>query len=194
MLKRIIITFFFASVSSLAFAAAGGHEEYLLQGFMSKAMQDFLFKTFNFAILLFLLHKFARPAIANMLSSAAKNAKASMEAAESKLKDAEAKLAGYQQKLAALEKDMAKMQADAIASIEEEKLKMIEDAKVTAEKIEQQTQMRIEQDVLQAKAEVRSYLVDESIKLAEKLIAEKVDSKEQKALISDYAKVIQEIA
>ncbi len=47
---------------------------------------------------------------------------------------------------------------------------------------------------MKAKMEVRNYLVDESIKLAEKLIAEKVDSKEQKALISDYAKVIQEIA
>ena len=187
MLKRIIISILFVSVTTIAFASSGGEAG----SFFSLTMG---FKVINFLILLFLLNKFARPAITNMLSNAAKGAKERVDEAEAKLKEAEHKLADYQNKMANLEKDMAKMQEDALVAIENEKEKMVADAKETAGKIEQQSQARIEQDILKAKMEVRAYLVDESIKLAEKFIAEKVDSKEQKALISDYVKVIQEIA
>ena len=187
MLKRIIISILFVSVTSIALASSGGEAGSLFSLNMG-------FKVINFLLLVFLLNKFARPAIANMLSNAAKGAKERVDTAEAKLKEAEQKLADYQTKMANLEKDMAKMQEDALAAIEKEKVKMVADAKEAAEKIDQQSQVRIEQDILKAKMEVRNYLVDESIKLAEKLIAEKVDSKEQKALISDYAKVIQEIA
>lgn len=187
MLKRIIISILFVSVTTIAFAASGGEAGSLFSLTMG-------FKVINFIILLFLLNKFARPAIANMLSNAAKGAKERVDEAEAKLKEAEQKLADYQDKMANLEKDMAKMQEDALAAIESEKEKLVADAKETAGKLEQQAQVRIEQDVLKAKMEIRTYLADESIKLAEKLIAEKVDSKEQKALISNYVKVIQEIA
>jgi F-type H+-transporting ATPase subunit b len=187
MLKRIIISILFVSVTTIAFASSGGEAGSLFSLTMG-------FKVINFLILLYLLNKFARPAIANMLSNAAKGAKERVDEAEAKLKEAEHKLADYQNKMANLEKDMAKMQEDALVAIENEKEKMVADAKETAGKIEQQSQARIEQDILKAKMEVRAYLVDESIKLAEKFIAEKVDSKEQKALISDYVKVIQEIA
>lgn len=195
MLKRITASIILVCISAAAFAASGGgHEDYLLSGMMSKEMQDFLFKCINFAILLFILHKFARKPIANMLSAAAKNTKDTMESAEVKLKKAEAKLADYQKKFVNLEKEMASMQERSMAAIEEEKKKMVKDAEEAAKKIEQQTQVRIEQDVLKAKMEVRHFLVEESIKLAEQLIAEKIDSKEQKALISNYVNIIKEIA
>jgi F-type H+-transporting ATPase subunit b len=187
MLKRIIISILFVSVTTIAFASSGGEAG----SFFSLTMG---FKVINFLILLFLLNKFARPAIANMLSNAAKGAKERVDEAEAKLKEAEQKLADYQNKMANLKKDMAKMQEDALAAIENEKEQMVADARETAGNIEKQSQARIEQGILKAKMEVRAYLVDESIKLAEKFIAEKVDSKEQKALISDYVKVIQEIA
>lgn len=185
MLKRITASIILVCISAAAFAASDGGGDYL---------QDFIFKCINFAILLFLLHKFARKPIANMLAAAAKNTKDTMDSAEEKLKEAEAKLADYEKKVANLEKEMAEMQERSMAAIEEEKKRMVKDAGEAAQKIEQQTQVRIEQDVLKAKMEVRHFLVEESIKLAEQLIAEKIDSKEQKALISNYANIIKEIA
>ncbi len=196
MVKIITAFVFLACTSTLAIAASGeGHGgDYLLSSFMSHEMRDFLFKCLNFVILLYLLYKFARKPIANMLSSAARNTKDTMDSAELKLKEAEAKLAEYQQKLANLEKEMAEMRERSLAAIEDEKKRMIEDAEETAKKIEQQSQARIEQDVLKAKIAVRTFLVDESIRLAEQLIADKIGSQEQKALISNYANVIKEIA
>ena len=196
MAKRILASIFLLCFAAVAFAAGSGDvpEDYLLHSFMGYQTQLFLFKCFNFAILLYLLNRFARKPIANMLSSAAINTKETVDSAEAKRKEAEAKLAETRRKHASLEKEMAEMQKRSLAAIEEERKRMVGEAKETADKMMRQMQARIEQDVLKAKMEVRGYLVEESIRMAEKLIDEKVSSQKQKELIADYTETIKTIA
>jgi len=187
MLKKIITVVITAGITSTALASAGGEAGSLLSG-------EMLFKGINFLILLFLLHRWVKKPLVNVLNAAARNSKETMGSAAQALKDAEAKLVDYQAKVAGLEQQMAEMQQFALTAIEKEKERMIADAKNSAEALEKQSKLRIEQSVLQAKQDIREHLVAESIKLAETKVIQTVDAKVQKALVADYAKRLTETA
>ncbi len=196
MTKIIAALAVFLCVTTAASAAStgGGEGDYLFSSIMGLETRDFLFKCFNFAILLYLLHRFARKPIVSILASVAKKTKETMDSSEIKLNDEKSKLAEYRRKIANIEEEIVEMQEQSSKAIEEEKRKAIAEAEETAKKIERQTQVRIEQDLLQAKMEVRAFLVQESAKLAERLIAEKIDGSEQKKLISAYTDAIKDVA
>ena len=155
---------------------------------------EMLFKLINFLLLLLLLHRFARKPIAKMLSNSAENSKKKIDDAEAELATAKSQLAEYQAKMANLNEELATREKTAHAAIEVEREKLIADTKIQAQKLEQQAQNRIEQDILKAKAEIREFLVHESVQLAEKIISEQIDSKERKALVENYAKYLNETA
>ncbi len=192
MLKTLFVIAITAGISSTALAAGGGDATGIF--LESKALEDMIFKTINLLIFLFLLKKFAGKPIARMLSSSAVNTKKEMDDAKSDLAEAKKKLEDYQSKLANMESELEERRKSALAVIETEKAQMIEDAVNQVEKLEEQSQARIEQDILKAKAEIREFLVNESVKMAEEAIAKEIGSKEQKALFENYAKFIKESA
>jgi F-type H+-transporting ATPase subunit b len=188
MLKQLFTALTFICFSYSAFASAGGG------GGASLLSYDMLFKAINLVILLLILHRFARKPIAKMLSSSAENTKETVDSARAELEGAKARLAEYEAKIANLETELATREKTSIAAIEVEKEKLIADAKLQATKLEEQTQNRIEQDILRAKTEIREFLVNESVSLAEKTISEQIGGKERKALIENYAKNLNETA
>lgn len=186
MLKKILLATLFIGFSGIAFAAGSGGGSLL-----SKEM---LFKTINFILLLYLLNRFARKPIANMLFSSAENAKKSTDEAKAELAEAKKALEDYQSKLANLEQELEERRSNAMAAIEAEKQQLLNDAEIQVKKLEEQSQARIEQDLNNAKAEIREFLVGESVKLAEETISKEIGSKEQKALLDNYAKFLKETA
>ena len=187
MFKTIVMTALLSGVSGFALASGGGEGGSLFS-------LDMLFKTINFLLLLYLLHRFAKKPLANMLSSSAENTKKSLDETKSELVETKKKLEEYQSKLANLEKDLEERQEKALATIESEKQQMILDAENQVEKLEEQCQARIEQDISKAKEDIRQFLVDESVKIAEATITKEVGSKEQKALLNNYTKYLKETA
>ncbi len=187
MLKKILITALFVGVSSVALASGSGEAGSLLS-------RDMLFKTINFLLLVYLLNRFARKPIANMLSSSAENTKKATEEAKTELQEAKRQLEDYQSKLANLEKELEERRTNALAAIEAEKQQLVLDAENQVKKLEEQSQARIEQEIIGAKAEIREFLVNESVKLAEETISKEIGSKEQKALLKNYAKFLKESA
>jgi F-type H+-transporting ATPase subunit b len=184
MLNKIILTAFLVSLSSIATAAEGG----------SLFSTDMLFKVINFVILLAILHKVARKPLVNMLSSTAMTEKEKAENAQKSLAEAERRLEEYTAKIARLEEEMEKRQQDAFQSITEEKKTLLADAEKFARNLEQKTVQRIEQDVHLARNEIQEYLVQESVKMAEKLAVESIDDTTQKSLIENYTQVLERTA
>ena len=187
MFKIIAMSALLSGISCLAFASGGGEGGSLFS-------LDMLFKTINFLLLLYLLHRFARKPIANMLSSSAENTKKIMAETESELIEAKKKLEDYQAKLNNLEKELEERRENALAVIESEKQQMIQDAENQVKKIEEQCQARIEQDISKAKEDIRRFLVDESVKLAEESLSKEIGGKEQKALLENYTKYLKQSA
>ncbi len=186
MLKTFLITVFLGGISSVAFAAGSGGGSLL--------SLEMLFKAINFVLLVYLLNRFARKPIANMLSASAENTKKATEEAKAELEEAKTKLADYQSKLANLEKELEERRSNALAAIETEKQQLLADAESQVKNLEEQAQARIEQDIIKAKADIREFLVNESVKLAEETISKEIGSKEQKALLDNYAKFLKESA
>jgi len=188
MLKQLFTAITMTCVSFTAYAASAGHES------ASLFSSDMMFKTINFAILLFLLYRYVRKPIANMLSGSAENTKKAVDEAKEELAKAKSQLVEYEQKTADLEKELVSREAAAMESIEAEKEKMIADAKLQAQKLEEQSQNRIDQDILKTKNEIREFLVAESVQLAEKIISEEIGNKEQEALVANYVKYFNQSA
>ncbi len=186
MYKKIITSILLAGFSGVAFASSGAGGSLL--------SSEMLFKSINFVILLFLLHKFARKPIAKMLSSSAENTKTEMDTALTELENAKKKLADYKEKTANLEKELIEREKASMIAIDAEKKQMIEDAELQAKKLEEQSVARVEQEIQKAKTEIREYLVSESIKMAEKTISSEIGGTEQKALLDNYAKFLKETA
>jgi F-type H+-transporting ATPase subunit b len=188
MLKQLLSVIGFLSISFTVFASASGAESAPLLSY------QMLFKAINLILLLLLLHRFARKPIVKMLSTSAENTKKTIDNSKEALANAESQLSEYEAKIANLEKELATRQQTSLASIEIEKERLISDAKIQSQKLEEQFQNRIEQDVLKAKAEIRAFLVNESSQLAEQIIAEQIGSKERKALVKNYAKYLNKTA
>ena len=188
MLKQLFTTFAFICFSYSAYASSAGN------GGASLFSSEMLFKVINFLLLLLILHRFARNPIAKMLSNSAENTKITVDNANEELANAKSRLSEYEAKIVNLEKELATREQTAIAAIEVEKERLISDAKIQSQKLEEQTQNRIEQDILKAKAEIKEFLVNESAQLAEKIIAEQIGSPERKALVENYAKNLNETA
>jgi F-type H+-transporting ATPase subunit b len=187
MFKTLMMTALLSGVSSMALASGGGEGGSLLS-------LDMLFKLINFLLLLYLLHRFARKPLANMLSSSAENTKKSVDETKLELAEAKKQLEEYKSKLSNLEKDLEDRRETALSVIETEKKQLIEDAENQVKRIEEQSYARIEQDISNAKEEIRQFLVEESVKLAEATIAKEIGGKEQKALLDHYTKSLKETA
>jgi len=178
----LLSTLVLAFASFTAFASPDGNAG----GSLLSA--EMAFKAVNFILLLFLLYKFARKPIAKMLSNSAENTKKTIESTKQELAAAKGRLSEYESKIASLEQELKTREDNAMSSIVVEKEKMIADAREQAQKLEEQALNRIEQDVLKAKAEIKAFLVNESIQFAEKLISSEVGKNEHKALVDNYVK------
>lgn len=183
---RIVSTLviFLTCINGPAFAAGAG-----VGSLMSLEM---LFKGINFIILLLLLYRFARKPIAGMLAKVAVSSKETMDTAKKRLEAAQNQLKDYQEKLANLEKELEARQKTALEAIKTEQQKIIDDAEIQAKKLEEQSKDRIEQDLSKAKAAIREFIANESVKLAESIIENEIDAKAQKTLIDTYTDSLKE--
>ncbi len=186
MFKRIYIALIILTYSGVALAAGGAGGGSLLS-------KEMAYKGINFVLLLVLLHLFVRKPIARMLNSSAENTKKTMDSTRTELEKAKEKLSDFQSKIANLEKELEDRKQAAMSAIEEEKNQIILDAENQVKKLEEQSQLKIEQDTQKAKSEIREFLVNESVKLAEKTVKEEV-GKKQKALLDNYSKFLDKTA
>src|SRR3989339_1660153 len=175
-MKKILSSLLMLS-PSLAFAAehASGGE-----GMLGSTM---LFKALNFLMLLIALHYFAKKPLAKMMRDASLAKKEEFDEKKKAVQAAEERLSMFKKQMIEEEALLAERQKAAQVAIAAEKQKIIADAQAQAQLIEKNTQMRIEQNLNQAKAEIRQFLAEEACKLAEGQIKSSVSAKEQKGLM-----------
>lgn len=168
--------------ASSAYAAGGG--EHAAGGLFSL---DMAAKVVNFLILLALLHLLAKKPLARMMRNVAEAKREQFLEQQKAVDEAEANLARFKAKIEAQEAELIEHKKHALAAIEAEKNRIIEDAKSQAEHMEKNAQMRIDQALQRAKGELRAFLAEESARLAESQLKDKIGPKEQEALMSRYA-------
>lgn len=189
MSSRIVKTsllWVFCSASFVAQASeeAGHHEAASLFSW------DMAFKVANFIALVALLHFFAKKPLTRMMGDAALVQRETFEEQAQAVAAAEKKLVEFQEKMKAQEAELALHRQHALAGIEAERKRILAEAEDTARNIEQATQMRIDQSLVRAKADLKAFLAAEATKLAQESIRAEMGPAKQESLMENYAKVV----
>jgi len=166
-------------------AAAGGHVA--AGGSLSPAkLKDLGLRVMNFAVLLFLLVKFAAKPIGSGLAGRRKAIKDEIEELEAKKVAAEKSYREFEQKLATVEKDIDKVVDRAIAQAEVEKAKIIEKAEQAAADIKRQAEMVIQKEIMEARRTLKNEVAEQAAVLAEELIVKNLTAEDQVKIVEDY--------
>jgi len=166
-------------------AAAGSHA--VAGGSLSAAkLKDLGLRIMNFAVLLFLLVKFAAKPIGSGLAGRRKAIKDEIEELEARKTAAEKSYREFEQKLATVEKDIDKVVDRAIAQAEIEKAKIIEKAEQAAADIKRQAEMVIQKEIMEARRTLKNEVAEQAAVLAEELIVKNLTADDQVKIVEDY--------
>ncbi|MDO9527845.1 MAG: F0F1 ATP synthase subunit B [Syntrophales bacterium] len=170
--------------SSMVYAAGGSGEGSDHGG----QLLDFGWRVINFAILVGLLYWLLKDKIKEFFSGRRTDIKLSLEEAMAAKEEAEKKFKEYSAKLDKATEEINEISEMIRAQGLAEKEKIIENAKITAERMKDDAQSRIEQETKKAKSQLRTEVVELSIQMAEEILKKNILEKDHENIVEDYLK------
>ena len=163
----------------LAYAAGGGDDG-------ESQWKGFAFKTLNAVIIFGFLAWILAPKIKGFFAGRRQEIKESIENAIVQKADAEKQYREYAEKI-----DKASLEIDGIFEMIKaqgiaEKQKIVEDAKKVAEKMKEDAQARIEQELKKASGQLRSEAVALSVQMAEEILKRNITAQDHEAMVKEY--------
>lgn len=149
-------------------------------------VKDLLLRIMNFAVLVFILVKFAAKPIASSLSGRRKAIKEEIEGLEARRDAADKSYKEFTAKLSTVEKDIDSIVEKAVAQAELEKAKIIEKAEQAANDIKRSAEMAIQNEVTEAKRNLKNEIADGAAVMAEELIVKNLTDEDQVKIIEGY--------
>ncbi len=171
----IILTFLFATF------AFGAEEE----AKHTPLWKDYLWKIINFAVLVFILFKFARKPLQSFLRQRTETIEKTLKEAREAKELAEKALREVQAKLRTKDQEIEKILAASKHAGEEEREALIKQADKLRERIMEQAKANIEYELRHAKESIKAEAVEIAMELAEKKIKEKLTKEDQEKLLED---------
>ncbi|BBO72094.1 hypothetical protein DSCA_60240 [Desulfosarcina alkanivorans] len=163
-------------------SSGGGHGDEGAKGWVATDT----YRVMNFAVLAIGLFLVLKKPVAQALGGRIQGIKEQLEELEGKKKAAEAKLVEYDAKMAELDKEAEALLAEYVKQGEDAKVRILKEAEAAAEKLKEQASKNIEYEFLQAKAELKSEIVEKALAKAEAIITEKINSEDQEKLVDEY--------
>lgn len=155
--------------------------------------KDFLYRCFNFALLVGLLVYFLRKPIREGLTSRREGIAKTLADAEAAKQAAEAKFREYSEKLAKATEEIAHITASIHREGELEREKILAAAKEMAVKIEQEAENKASGVVAKARTELREEAARLAVELAEDMLKKQVSADDQKRLVNEYMQKMGEL-
>lgn len=176
----VVVSVLFA-VGAVFASSGGGHGE----GGMDKT-KDLIWRTMNFVVLAGGLFLLLRKPVAQGLEARRQGIRDQLDDLENQKADAAKQLAEYKAKLARLDKEIGKIVAEYVKEGEAAKAKIIEDAKVAAEKLQTQAKKNIEHEFQKARQELKAEMSEQAVSMAEALIKKSINDDDQKRIVDEY--------
>jgi F-type H+-transporting ATPase subunit b len=175
-------------MSGLAYASGGeGHAD------SGVLLKDFLYRVFNFAIVVGILVYFLAKPLKKGLAGRRDDIAAALAESEQVKLAAEAKFAEYDQKLATANAEIAEISTAIRREGELEKEKIIASAREMAVKIEQEAEKAAALEIAKARKELQTEAVRLSVELAEELLKTNFTSEDDTRLIDEYMQKVGEL-
>ncbi|WP_245706437.1 F0F1 ATP synthase subunit B [Desulfuromusa kysingii] len=156
-------------------------------------MKDFLYRVFNFAIVVAVLVYFLTKPIKKGLSGRREGIEKALAEAQQAKKEAEAKFAEYDRKLSRATEEIAEISDSIRREGELEKIKIIDSAKQMAVKIEQDAEKAAELEVAKARKQLQKEAVQLAVELAEELLNKNFTKEDDTRLIDEYIQKVGEL-
>ncbi|SEA36451.1 F-type H+-transporting ATPase subunit b [Desulfuromusa kysingii] len=188
-IKTVLLsTLILGLVTGVVYASGGGHE--VESGVL---MKDFLYRVFNFAIVVAVLVYFLTKPIKKGLSGRREGIEKALAEAQQAKKEAEAKFAEYDRKLSRATEEIAEISDSIRREGELEKIKIIDSAKQMAVKIEQDAEKAAELEVAKARKQLQKEAVQLAVELAEELLNKNFTKEDDTRLIDEYIQKVGEL-
>ena len=149
-------------------------------------LMDFIWKVVNVAVLGAIIYKFAKKPVGNALSGSAESAKKLISDAREAEEKLTAELDEMRGKIAGLEKEAEQMVKTARKDAEIETERIIEEGRQEIERMKRQASFALEQERRKAEADLRHWIAEESVALAEKEMKQKMNQNQQNKLVKNY--------
>ena len=149
-------------------------------------LMDFIWKVLNVVVLGAIIYKFAKKPVGNALSNSAESAKKLIIDAREAEENLTAELNNMRSKIAGLEKEAEQMVKNAHKDAQIEKERIIEEGRHEIERMKRQASFALEQESRKAEADLRYWVAEESVKLAEKDLKQDMNQNQQNKLANKY--------
>ncbi len=141
---------------------------------------------FNFAVLIFILVKFAGGALNKALRGRHDKMKVDLDEAQRLRTDAETKLKAQEARLINLENEIISLRKSMQESAEGEKQRMIAAAEARVVRMEEETRFLMEQQVKQAELNFKAEVATATARIAEALVRRQVNDSDQQRLVTSF--------
>jgi len=166
---------------SLAYASeGGGHEDNV------KLWIDFAWRIFNFGLLVWFLYWVAAKKIKEFFVDRRHNIKCTIEEKLAEKEDTEKKFKEYSLRLDKATEEIKNIFEMIKAQGLTEKEKIIEDAKIAAAKMIEDTQTRMEQELKAARNQLRAEAAELSVAMAEELLKKNITPELHENMVKEY--------
>jgi F-type H+-transporting ATPase subunit b len=167
------------AAASLVFASSGGGEEH------APLWKEYMWKIFNFVLLIVVLFKFAKKPLANFLQRRTELIEKTLNEAKEAKEAAVKALQEVEGRLKAKDAEIEAILAAAKKSGEQERDRIIAESSRLKDKILEQAKTNIDFEVKHAKEVIKAEAVELAMELAEKKLKDKLTKDEQERLLDD---------
>jgi F-type H+-transporting ATPase subunit b len=179
---RFVSVAFFLSCSlfvSVSAWASGGED--------GAAMgKDFAWRIFNFSIFAGILYWLLAGKIKVFFSGRRQEIKKALEEAEQVKREAEQKFKEYEEKLSKATAEISGIVEMIKSQGVAERDRILADARIAAEKMKEDTKARMDQELNQARRELREEAVSLSVQMAEEILKKTITPVDHENMVKDY--------
>jgi len=144
------------------------------------------YRVINFLVLAIALFFVLKKPVAQALSGRIQGIKDQLDELEAKKKSAEKRLVGYDKKLSLLETETQKIIEEYIRQGEEAKVRILKEAELAAEKLEEQAKRNIAYEFEQAKKRLQGELIEKALVRAEQIVKSQITDDDQERIVDEY--------
>lgn len=147
---------------------------------------EVFWQSISFVLLIVLLIRVLKKPVSSFLSKRQEEIKNSLEQAAKKEIDSQTNFKEWEKKLDVLSQEVAELHQRISRDGQTERQRIIERAKEEGDRIRKQAQVVAEQEVKKARAELKKEMIDLSVDLAEKLLKDATQPKDQERLAKEF--------
>ena len=176
MFRFFTIILFVSFWSTTLYAAEGA----------GSALIDFTWKVVNVVVLAAIIYKFAKKPVAAVLGSSAESAKKVLDDARKAEVKITADLSEMRSQILGLEKETLEMVESAKKDAKDVKARIVKEGKLEIQRMKQQASFALKQEQRKAEDDLRHWIADESVKLAEGTLKKEMNQNEQNKLVRNF--------